>query len=458
MWNRKVLIRIIEMLLCIACVVALRVTDDESRRVFHYLRNRSREWSLLNNVTWGTIGAALATATCGGYVIITAGLLIAAATNELTGRKMEIFFLGLGIILFGIVGALALASIESIPEDLIDNAAVLGALALITALAFIADLLISPPRKKDKQEVRIINDKDSAKQPTMTTMTTEKEIMPTKEILNSKSEEESKEINGKINEGFEKMDVRGRKENNDEDSDKPQRLESRPYDNYELERNRHFNIVEKELREHSQNFENGRVLRDSQRYREAELLQRSNSGNRTFDDNRRIDDSRIVYKSRDIYQRPVDEIDTPPFPTNLNRLNNEPIFGKIINPSVKIMKIQRDVNEPHDTYRYSDSSQYDNVPVKMRGTSPSILKKDRGISSNGSLALRIPSKIEERSKNEIEMLEECFSSLRSTGTQTGVRTPSSPTDPGYVRHTASNWPQDVKAKTPGSSPEHNGNQ
>lgn len=43
-------------LLCIACVVALRVTDDESRRVFHYLRSRSREWSLLNNVTWGSIG------------------------------------------------------------------------------------------------------------------------------------------------------------------------------------------------------------------------------------------------------------------------------------------------------------------------------------------------------------------------------------------------------------------
>lgn len=43
-------------MLCLACVVALRVTDDESRRVFHYLRSRSREWSLLNNVTWGAIG------------------------------------------------------------------------------------------------------------------------------------------------------------------------------------------------------------------------------------------------------------------------------------------------------------------------------------------------------------------------------------------------------------------
>ncbi|KAI4498541.1 hypothetical protein M0802_006247 [Mischocyttarus mexicanus] len=497
MLNRKVYIRIIEMLLCIACVVALRVTDDESRRVFHYLRNRSREWSLLNNVTWGTIGAALATATCGGYVIITAGLLIAAATNELTGRKTEIFFLGLGVILFGIVGALALASIESIPEDLIDNAAVLGALALITALVFIADLLISPPRKKNKQEVKIINDKDSgklkagkglrcrfplnvlkktftflscsftmsllqnatAKQSPMTTttVTTEKEIMPSKEIQNSKPEEESKEINGKINEGFQKLDVRGLKDIDEEDTDQHQRLESRQYDNYESERNRHFNIVERELREHKQNYENGRVLRDNQRYREAEILQGNIPANRMFDDNRRTEDSRIVYKSRDIYQRPVDEVDTPPFPTNLNR-NNEPIFSKIVNPSVKIMKIQRDVDEPHDTYRYSDSSQYDNVPVKMRGTSPSILKKDRGVSSNGSLALKIPSKIEERSRNEIEMLEECFSSLRTTGTQTGVRTPSSPTDPGYVRHTASNWPHDIKAKTPGSSPEHNGNQ
>lgn len=103
--------------------------------------------------------------------------------------------------------------------------------------------------------------------------------------------------------------------------------------------------------------------------------------------------------------------------------------------------------------RYSDTSQYDNVPVRMRGTSSGILKKDRGV----SLALKTPSKLDERSKNEIEMLEECFSSLRSTGTQTGVRTPSSPTDPGYVRHTASNWPHDVKAKTPGSSPEHNRN-
>lgn len=63
----------------------------------------------------------------------------------------EIFFLGLGVILFGIVGALSMASIENVPEDLIDNAAVFGALCLLTALVFIGDLLMSTPKKKNKQ-------------------------------------------------------------------------------------------------------------------------------------------------------------------------------------------------------------------------------------------------------------------------------------------------------------------
>lgn len=189
----------------------------------------------------------------------------------------------------------------------------------------------------------------TAKQPTVTTMTTEKEMKSSKEKESTKSKEESKEINGKINEGFEKIDDRRRRET-DEDSDKPKRLEQLAYDNYRLERNRNFDNVERELREHTQNFENGRVLRNSQRYREAETLQGNSAANRSFDDDHRSEDTRIIYKTRDIYQRPVDEVDTPPFPTNFGR-GNEPNFGKIINPSVKIMKIQHDVNEPHDSYR-----------------------------------------------------------------------------------------------------------
>jgi len=67
------------------------------------------------------------------------------------------------VILFGIVGALSLASIDSVPEDLVDNAAVLGALCLLTALVFIGDLLMGPIRKKNKQDETRILDKDLGK-------------------------------------------------------------------------------------------------------------------------------------------------------------------------------------------------------------------------------------------------------------------------------------------------------
>lgn len=58
----------------------------------------------------------------------------------------------------------------------------------------------------------------------------------------------------------------------------------------------------------------------------------------------------VVYKVHDIYQRPVDEIDTPRFPTETNH-KSEPIFAKIVNPSVKIMKVERDVDEAIEGYR-----------------------------------------------------------------------------------------------------------
>lgn len=106
------------------------------------------------------------------------------------------------------------------------------------------------------------------------------------------------------------------------------------------------------------------------------------------------------------------------------------------------------------TDRYSDTSQYDNVPIRMRGTSPNY-KKGRDVSFNVPSPPKGYGKAYNKIKDEMEMLEECFGSLRTAGTQTaGTRTPSSPTDPGYVRHTASNWPQETKIRTPGGSPVH----
>ena len=88
----------------------------------------------------------------------------------------------------------------------------------------------------------------------------------------------------------------------------------------------------------------------------------------------------------------------------------------------------------------------------MFSSSNGILKKSR----DAVFSVPRPSRLyrqQERTRDEIEMLEEYFTNFKtSTGTQTN-RLPSSPNDPGYVRHTASNWPQDLKTKTPGGSPE-----
>ena len=456
MWNRKVFIRIIEVILCIACVVALRVTNDESRRVFHYLRSRSREWSLLNNVTWGAIGAALATATCGGYIIVTTGLLIAAATGELNGRKTELFFLGLGVILFGIVGALSMASIENVPEDLVDNAAVFGALCLLTALVFIADLLMSTPKKKDKEGMKEhLTDKREKRQ--ITTLSTEKETKSPK--VSPKISK--KDDNGNINDGFDKVEEQHQKSAVQQVSEDPRRWEEdhssnqRSKDTYGDDENDNFNRDNREQKEYTQNFENGKALRNSQMYRDSERQKGANRD--SYKMMHRMEMPTVVYKAHDIYQRPVDEVDTPRFPIESNS-RSETMFAKMINPGVKIMKVEHDIDEAtFDGYRYSDTSQYDNVPIRMKKTSPKSQRKNRDVSFNVPPPPKGYERDIERTKDEIEMLEECFSSLRTTttGTQTpNVRTPSTPTDPGYVRHTASNWPQETKTKTPGSSPSH----
>ncbi|XP_046605698.1 uncharacterized protein LOC124298116 isoform X1 [Neodiprion virginianus] len=452
MWDRKVFIRIIELLLCISCVVALRVTDDESRRVFHYLRNRSREWSLLNNVTWGTIGAALATATCGGYVIVTTGLLVAAATGELRGRKTELFFLGLGVILFGIVGALSLASIDSVPEDLVDNAAVLGALCLLTALVFVIDILMRIPGAKKKHDSTQTGvEKDIVKLP-LAKLGAEKE---TKSSGNAKGETPPLEVKGSVNEGFNRSEPSAERDLNEGDAEegseeevtRSQRRGSR--DLFESERNRKFEDVGKQLREYAlQGFDAGRESR-------RRGVEGRNGARREY----------FGYENGDISGFPreaTDETDTPPFPTSFE--GEAPIFARIVNPGVKIMRVERETGgggNPED-YRNSDTSQYDNVPTRMRSMSPSgILKRNRDVSFTVPAAPKMhygrngsPAR-----KDDIQRLEECFSAIQnSIGTQTaGLRDleiPSSPNDPGYVRHTASNWPRDLKSKTPGSSPEH----
>lgn len=55
------------------------------------------------------------------------------------------------------------------------------------------------------------------------------------------------------------------------------------------------------------------------------------------------------YYREDLYQRPVDEVDdTPPFPTNGD---DRAVFAKVVNPGVKIMRVERDEDRGYDNYR-----------------------------------------------------------------------------------------------------------
>ncbi|KAF2892984.1 hypothetical protein ILUMI_13188 [Ignelater luminosus] len=60
-------------------------------------------------------------------------------------------FLGLGALLFVVLGSLEFAALDSVPPDLVDNAAVIGSLSLITAALFLIDLG-GPKAKKEVSE------------------------------------------------------------------------------------------------------------------------------------------------------------------------------------------------------------------------------------------------------------------------------------------------------------------
>ncbi|XP_049869541.1 uncharacterized protein LOC126369243 [Pectinophora gossypiella] len=141
--DKWVALKIVEFLACVACLVAKRVSQDDEARLALLLQKLSREWSLLTSVTWDSVGGAFADAVYGGYVIITFGLILARVFQEVPkGRRiLESFFLGFGMLFFLVLGGLELASLDSVPHNLVTNASVLGSLSLIVAALFLVDLM-----------------------------------------------------------------------------------------------------------------------------------------------------------------------------------------------------------------------------------------------------------------------------------------------------------------------------
>ncbi|KAI8436254.1 hypothetical protein MSG28_004305 [Choristoneura fumiferana] len=77
------------------------------------------------------------------YVIITFGLLVARIFQEIPRGKriLEGVLLGFGMLFFLILGGLELASLDSVPHNLVVNASVLGSLSLVVAALFLLDLM-----------------------------------------------------------------------------------------------------------------------------------------------------------------------------------------------------------------------------------------------------------------------------------------------------------------------------
>jgi hypothetical protein len=68
----------------------------------------------------------------------------------------------MGALLFIIVGSLVYASLDSVPPDLVDNAAVLGTLALITGLLFLLDIGLSRPKPPQTKQLYKATQTDTA--------------------------------------------------------------------------------------------------------------------------------------------------------------------------------------------------------------------------------------------------------------------------------------------------------
>uniref|UniRef100_A0A8D8X8W2 Uncharacterized protein n=1 Tax=Cacopsylla melanoneura TaxID=428564 RepID=A0A8D8X8W2_9HEMI len=150
--NKWAAFKLTELIMCLLCLIYKWITDEEASRLFYLLEKISREWPLQKNITWNQAGDMFADVTFGSYAIICLGLLISSCSGELGYmRKTETVLLGIGVLMFFGVGCMVLASIDSIPHNLVDNAVILGTLTLLTGLLFLLDMGVTGNRHKSRK-------------------------------------------------------------------------------------------------------------------------------------------------------------------------------------------------------------------------------------------------------------------------------------------------------------------
>ncbi|XP_030383905.1 uncharacterized protein LOC115631293 [Scaptodrosophila lebanonensis] len=144
-----ILLKIIQLIACVAAVITKKISDKHSERVYTRNKKFSTEWILLNSIAWSKDADEFSTLTFVGYTFITSVLLVTRFVQKNANyHTCENIFLCLGVLFFTIVGLLILSTVEQLPDDILHYAFVLGGLSFFCAILFLLDLLFFKTNNK----------------------------------------------------------------------------------------------------------------------------------------------------------------------------------------------------------------------------------------------------------------------------------------------------------------------
>ncbi|KAH8320984.1 hypothetical protein KR067_012900, partial [Drosophila pandora] len=147
----------------VAGLILKRWSDKYSERVFTINKKQSREWLLLNNLSWTREGDDFSTLTFVGYTFIASVFLLTRIIDGASNYSTcEVILLTCGVLFFtveGIVGfnevisydyhfiekflgLLKFFALEELPDELTTYAYSLGALSFFCAALFALDLML----------------------------------------------------------------------------------------------------------------------------------------------------------------------------------------------------------------------------------------------------------------------------------------------------------------------------
>ncbi|XP_068631879.1 uncharacterized protein [Battus philenor] len=405
--------------MCVACLIMKRISTDDEARLALLLQKFSREWSLLTSVTWDSVGGAFADAVYGGYVIITFGLILARVFREIPrGRRiLEGIFLGFGLLFFLILGGLELASLDSIPRNLIVNASVLGSFSLVVAALFLLDLM--GPRSyyatHHSQTDPITSPKPEKKVSIVTPPTVNGNL------ANGKS-------NGHVPERPKDLDLeKGKKEEQTKREELSNKDETDLFDEPKIDFIKYNDGIEKELEKSKfgsvrNGVGNGNYIKMSDPLTEPERLhyekELAKFNERYFREF--LDKMEGKLSVKEDY---LPELQTP-------------VFSKV--KTGRLKSLYDDVSSTYEQKRQSTSPSRAKIV-----TTPTLQQLEDYL--RGSTRSR-------RSETPALFPMEPIEERDREGPELEGRASGTPTDPGYVQYTAGRWPDTRQVRTPRHSP------